>query len=167
MPSAVPAKVIGSRQGGTAYTERSAVRVIVTSSDGGDSRVVLVKARKENYYKLPGGGVDEGEDYQKAAEREVLEETGFHVSVEGEYFATTEEFRNDLHQISYCYRARLLDEAGKPNLTEEELADGLSHEWVPVENALQIMLSVEPTSELGLYIKERDMFLLAEALRSN
>jgi hypothetical protein len=85
--------------------------------------------------------------------------------MEGEYFATTEEFRNDLHQISYRYRAHLLDEVGKPNLTEDELADGLSHEWVPVGKALQIMLSVEPTSELGRYIKERDMFLLAEALR--
>ena len=163
----MPTKVIGFRQEGTAYTERSAVRVIVTSSDGGgDDRVVLVKARKNNYYKLPGGGVDEGEDYRKAAEREVLEETGFHVSVEGEHFATTEDFRNDLHQFSYCYRARLIDEVGKPELTEEELADGLSHEWVPVGNALHIMSSVEPTSELGRYIKERDMFLLAEAFRS-
>lgn len=158
----MPTKVIGSRQEGTQYTERSAVRVVVTSRDG---RVVVVKASKGNYYKLPGGGVEDGEDYQKAAEREVFEETGSCVLVQGRCFATAEEFRNDLHQISYCYRATLLDETGRPELTEEEVADGLSHEWVPVGKALETMSSVEPTSELGRYIKERDMFLLAEALK--
>ncbi|KAK4099851.1 hypothetical protein N658DRAFT_508252 [Parathielavia hyrcaniae] len=162
-PSGVPTQVISSRHEGTQYTERSAVRVVVISSDG---RVVVVRASKGNYYKLPRGGVEAGEDYQKAAEREVFEETGAHVSVQGGgVLATAEEFRNDLHQVSYCYRATLLDETGRPDLTEEEIADGLSHAWVPVEKALDIMPSVEPTSELGRYIRERDMFLLAEALK--
>ena len=135
---------------------------MVTASDG---RIVVIKARNGNYYKLPGGGVEDGEDHQKAAEREVFEETGSRVSVQGGCFATVEEFRNDLHQISYCYRASLLDESGNPELTEEELADGLAHEWVSAGKALEIMSAVEPTSELGRYIKERDMFLVAEALK--
>jgi ADP-ribose pyrophosphatase YjhB (NUDIX family) len=159
----MPTKTIGSMKQGTQYIERSAVRVVVTSADG--ERVVIIKATKGNYYKLPGGGVEGQEDHQKAAEREVFEETGAQVSVEGGCFATVEEFRNDLHQISYCYRGRLLDATGKPELTEDEMADGLSHEWVPVGEALEAMSSLEPTSELGRYIKERDMFLLAEALK--
>ncbi len=46
------------------------------------------------------------------------------------------------------------------------MADGLSHEWVSVNKALESMSAAEPTSELGRYIKERDIFLLAEALKS-
>ncbi|KAK4141353.1 NUDIX domain protein [Dichotomopilus funicola] len=158
-------RVIGTRQGGVQYSERLAVRVVVLSPKG---EVALVKANRDNYYKLPGGGIESGEDHGKAAEREVLEETGCHVLVKPGCFATTEEFRNDLHQISYCYRATLLDghQPGNPELTEEEVSDGLKHEWVPVEKALQTMENVEPTSKLGRYIKERDLFLLTEFLKS-
>jgi hypothetical protein len=43
---------------------------------------------------------------------------------------------------------------------------GSVHEWVPIGRALETISAVEPTSELGRYIKERDMFLLAEAVKS-
>ena len=45
------------------------------------------------------------------------------------------------------------------------MADGLSHEWASVKDALRQMSAVEPTSELGRFIKERDIFLLTEASR--
>ncbi|GAB1311846.1 hypothetical protein MFIFM68171_02056 [Madurella fahalii] len=162
IPSDIPIKVLGSRQLGMQYTKRSSVRAVVTSSDG---RVLIVKAHKENYYKLPGGGIEEGESHRETAEREVFEETGSRVSLQGSLFAMSEEFRHHLHQFSYCYRASLLEDTGKPELTEEEVDDGLCHEWVPLDKALEIMASVEPTSELGRYIKERDIFFLAEALK--
>jgi ADP-ribose pyrophosphatase YjhB (NUDIX family) len=127
--------------------------------------VIIIKATKGNYYKLPGGGVELGEDHRLAAEREVEEETGCKVQVLGGCIATTEEFRNDLHQVSYCYRAHLFDKDGKPELTEDEVADGLSHGWASVKDALQQMSAAEPTSELGRFIKERDIFLLTEASR--
>ncbi len=89
----VPTKVIGSKQAGTQYTERSAVRVVVKGSDGG---IVIVKVLKGNYYKLPGGGIEDGEDHHEAAEREVAQETGARVSAQGSCVAMTEEYRNDL-----------------------------------------------------------------------
>ncbi|KAK4184257.1 NUDIX domain-protein [Podospora australis] len=150
--SPVPTKVIGTRKDGIVYQERRAVRVLAITPD---DRVVIVKASRDNYYKLPGGGVEEGEDHRVAAEREVLEETGAQVSVHTACCTTVEEYRNDLHQISYCYRATLLDEgdsSSAPELTEDEVADGLSHEWVSVGKELEIMATVEPTSELGRYI---------------
>lgn len=155
-----PAILIGTKQPEIQYRERSAVRVVV---NGPEDSVVIVKVREGNYYKLPGGGVEAGEDHQRAGEREVAEETGCRVAMQGACVATAEEYRHDLHQISYCYLARLLDRTGKPALTEEEVADGLSHEWVSVDKALEVMSAVEPTSEMGHFIKERDSFLLREA----
>ena len=157
-----PTKVIGSRQSGIDYTERRAVRVVVVAAD---DRVAIIHAHRDNYYKLPGGGVEDGEDHCKAGEREVAEETGARVAVQGDCVAVVEEYRNDLHQVSYCYRGRLVDDRGQPELTDDEVADGLSHTWVPVHTALEAMASVEPTSVLGAYIKERDTFLLREALK--
>ncbi|UPK96922.1 hypothetical protein LCI18_007857 [Fusarium solani-melongenae] len=158
-----PTKVLGAKQLSTEYTERSAVRIVVAGPNG---EVIIIKVAKGNYYKLPGGGVKTGEDHLRAAEREVAEETGCSVSIQEGCVATTEEYRNYLHQISYCYRAQLLDKTGKPELTEEEVEDGLRHEWVPVDKALELMAAVQPTSDLGRFIKERDIFLLTEATKS-
>jgi ADP-ribose pyrophosphatase YjhB (NUDIX family) len=124
------------------------------------------KPTGRNYYKLPGGGVEGDEDHARAVEREVFEETGAHVAVQGPCFATVEEYRGSLHQLSHCYHAVVLDETGRPELTEDEVADGLCHEWVPMGEALEIMAAVEPTSELGRFIKERDIFLFGEGLNS-
>ncbi|KAF4418492.1 NUDIX domain-containing protein [Fusarium austroafricanum] len=62
-------KTIGSQQPGIQYGERSAVRVVVTDTV---NRVAIVKVAKDDYYKLPGGGIEEGEDHAKTAERDVF-----------------------------------------------------------------------------------------------
>jgi len=72
----------------------------------------------------------------------------------------TEEWRNDLHQHSYCYVARLLEDTGRPELTEQELAEGLAHEWLSVPEATAAIEKSKPTSELGEFIKERDLFFV-------
>ncbi len=128
--------------------------------------MVIIKASNGNYYKLPGGGIEADEDHAEAAEREVAEETGCRVAVQGVGVATAEEYRNDLHQTSNCYRARLLDGAGEPALTPDEVADGLRHEWLPLDETLALMAAAEPTSQLGRYILARDVFLLTEATKS-
>lgn len=153
----MPAKLIGEKDQSTQYVERSAVRVVVQGPDG---QVLVIKVRKGNYFKLPGGGVEGGEDHVEAAEREVAEETGCKVAIEGACVATTEEYRGDLHQRSYCYFARVVDKGGKPELTEDEIEDGLTHQWASVDQALAMMAAMEPTSELGRFIQERDIFLL-------
>ncbi|KAI1290976.1 NUDIX hydrolase domain-like protein [Xylaria venustula] len=157
-------KVIGNKQPDMLYTDRYAVRAVALNSKG---EVALIYAKKGNYYKLPGGGIEADEDHAEAAAREVQEETGAVVSIRKNdgCIANTEEFRNDLHQISYAYIADVVNAVGQPELTEEELADGLIHEWVPVRQALDKMSGVEPTSVLGQFIKERDVYILGEAAK--
>jgi len=157
MTSKAPGKVIGVRSPTITYTERSAVRAIVHNSRG---HVIIISATKDDYYKLPGGGIEGDEKHNPAVEREVMEETGCHVDVEDECIAVVEEWRNDLHQFSYCYVAKLIKDTGKVELTEEELEDGLKHEWATVDDALEKMKTAKPTSEFGKFIQERDVFLL-------
>jgi len=54
----------------------------------------------------------------------------------------------------------LIKDTGVPELTEQEKADGLQHEWISINAALEKMKAIQPTSELGRYIKERDVFFV-------
>jgi len=137
--------------------------LIVTNSKG---EIAIIFASKGEYFKLPGGGIEEGEDHLVAAEREAMEEIGCKVAIDVDCLAMAEEWRNDLHQISFCLIGRLLEDLGATDLTEDEIADGLKHQWVTVQGAIQKMKESKPTSELGVSIRERDLFLVEEYLRT-
>lgn len=156
-------KVIGTRQPDKTYTDRKSTRVVALKPSG---EVAVIHVKVGNYYKLPGGGIEAGESHSDAALREVKEETGAVVALRGAYFATTEEFRFHLHQVSYCYLADVLDDTGDPCLTEEELADGFTHQWMNIDKAMEVMAAAEPTTEFGCFVKERDTYVLAVAAKS-
>ena len=131
--SSTAAKVIGIQQLGREYVRRSAVRLVPRNDT---NNIVLIWSEKGRYFKLSGGGVEDNEDHLIAAEREAMEETGCRVRVVKECVATCEEWRNELHQLSYCYRAQLKEDTGDVQLTEEEVQDGLKHQWCDAEEAL-------------------------------
>ncbi|MFH1398840.1 MAG: NUDIX domain-containing protein [Candidatus Woesearchaeota archaeon] len=60
--------------------EREASRAVLFDK----GLVPLLFVSKFNYYKIPGGGIDPGEDRKKALIREVQEETGCKIKLTGE-----------------------------------------------------------------------------------
>jgi 8-oxo-dGTP pyrophosphatase MutT (NUDIX family) len=162
-PSLPPLKVIGTKNPALSYRDREAVRVVAFNAKG---EVAILYASRENYYKLPGGGIEPGEDHETAAKREFREETGGLIQLRGGgCVAATKEFRPPLCQVSYCYVADLVDDGGEPALTEEEIDDGLGHLWVSVEEAKSVMEAAVPTSDFGRSVRERDIYLLNEATK--
>jgi 8-oxo-dGTP diphosphatase len=155
--SETPSKTIGLQKNNVKYVERRAVRAITKNEK---DEIIIIYAKKDNYYKLPGGGIEGDEDHKIAVLREAMEETGCEVRVTGDCIAEVEEWRNDLHQVSYCYESSLVRDTGVPELTEDEVEDGLQHEWASIRVALEKMRAAQPTSELGRYIKERDIFFV-------
>ncbi len=140
---------------------RQASRAIVFDNDG---KVALLFVAKHNYHKLPGGGVEEGEELMEALRREVLEEIGCKISVNGEIGKIIEhrdEF--NLKQESFCYLAKLEGEKGNPNFTKEETANGFKILWVPLDEAIELVKKDMPDNYEGKFIKARDLCFLEEA----
>ena len=57
---------------------RPSVRGIIIK----DGKIAMIHSLKYDYYKLPGGGIEEGEAYQETLIREVKEESGLVVNPE-------------------------------------------------------------------------------------
>lgn len=147
------------------YEERTAARAVVFDSD---MNIALLHSLVKQYHKLPGGGVNAGEEIVKAMQREAVEEIGCHIEPQAE-LGTIEEFRNvsPLHQISHCYIARCIGEKGEPHLEEGEIAEGFVTEWMPLEKAIETL-----EGELGVehyeakFMTTRDLTFLKEAQKN-
>ncbi|KAJ51884.1 ADP-ribose pyrophosphatase YjhB (NUDIX family) [Clostridium tetanomorphum] len=145
----------------TSYKIRKAARTILFDHW---NKIAILYVSKNNYHKLPGGGIELGESTDKALRREVKEEVGADIEVLGEIGAIL-EYRNEFKQlqISYCYYSKVLGEIKKPNYTEEEIKDGFKLKWMNIDEAIGILEKDEPDNYMGKFIKERDKLFLINA----
>jgi len=143
------------------YETREAVRAIVVDED---NKVALLYVAKEDYYKLPGGGIEESEDKDSALQRECLEEIGCQVRVTEKLGEITEYRRIfQIKQISYCYLAKVDGAKGQTAYTDEEQERGFKQVWLPYDEALDKIKQNHATSVEGRdYIVPRDTRFLQE-----
>ncbi len=147
------------------YPVREAARAVVFDNE---KNVALLHVSNFGYYKLPGGGLEEGEDIETALKRECMEEIGCEIEVFGEIGSIT-EYRKifNLTQISYCYLAKVKGEKGTPNFEEGEIEEGFKEVWLPYEKALEtITQNTTQDFEGSEYIVPRDIIFLEAAKRS-
>lgn len=142
------------------YELRKAARALVFD---GDNKIALLYVSNKTYHKLPGGGLEGGEDIESALRREVIEETGCEVIIKEE-LGMTIEFRDQFEQKqeSYCYVADLKRIIGQPNFTEQELAEGFALKWVDSDEAIKIIENDQPQNYVGKFIRFRDLLFLKE-----
>lgn len=101
---------------------RKATRIVLCDAEG---FIAVMYSPKMDIYSLPGGGVDKGEVYVKAAEREALEETGCRIRITEE-LCMIDEIRRQYSGInrSMGYFAEVEGSKGIPKYSKSEVEQG-------------------------------------------
>ena len=120
---------------------REAVRAIIIKND----KVALVKSLKENHYKFPGGGIEDGESHIDTLIRETKEETGLIIKPStikecGFIHEIRKSIFNDdaFEQKSHYYFAEVEDKVCEQELSARELDLQYVLEWVDPLTAYNI-----------------------------
>lgn len=114
---------------------RKSARGIALREDG---QIAIFNKKHKNEYKLPGGGIDEGETPEEAFKREIMEETGSKLK-DIQFLGITEELKSfdNFQQISYVYIARVIETKKELSLTQKEIEEGGELIWMFPEDALK------------------------------
>lgn len=118
---------------------RVAARGIILKGD----KILLTHGSFYNDYKIPGGGIDQGETIIDALIREVHEETGYNLVKDSIIpFGYYEEKRKGIkeekifHQYSSYFFCDVTDFVDEPEPTESEIRLGYKPLWININDAI-------------------------------
>ncbi len=143
------------------YVERRAARAVLLNSK---NEVALMYVAKGHYYKLPGGGLEENEDFIQALKRELLEEVGANIEII-DSIGMVKEYRDDYEQlqISCAFLCKVVGDIHTPNLTYLEKEMGFECQWVPLTVALTMISQYMGNNYMAKFVSVRDTIILKEA----
>ena len=143
------------------YRARLAGRAIIFDDT---NKVCLVHVRAHDYYMLPGGGVESGEDILVALTREIMEEVGCPVVV-GQQIGAVEVYfdRWQQKQTDICFVAQKSGDCRTASVTDFEHTEG--HEVVWADSSAEAVALVQgaiPEEHDGMMIRARDLLFLRQ-----
>lgn len=122
--------------------KRPSARAIIRKED----KILLVYSLKYDYYTFPGGGIHSDESPAKALQREVLEETGYHVLPESirEYGRVLRRQKDTVtedcifEQENLYYFCEITDEISPVSLDDYEKEEGFTPVFVEPAKAARL-----------------------------
>ncbi len=160
------------KEGGT-VGRRPSVRGIIF----GGGKLAMVHSLKYDYYKFPGGGIEDGETHEKTLCREVMEETGLgiHPATIREYGLVVRKEKGNPEDVfiqeNFYYLARVTSQIANQKLDDYEAEEQFTLEWVDIADAVEVN-EKHSHGELDSDIKfkamlNRENFVLKKLLEEN
>ncbi len=144
-----------------AFSVRDTVRAVIFDDK---NNIAILYVRNDNFYKLPGGGVENDEGLITALERECQEEVGAEIINIVELVKIIEIKKTQKTiQNSFCYIARVKGLINKPKFTENENQRGFEVKWVEIDKAIELIKNSGYSSIIGRYVYERELTILESA----
>jgi 8-oxo-dGTP pyrophosphatase MutT (NUDIX family) len=144
------------------YLLRKSARAILLNKK---NEVCLQHVGKNDYYKLPGGGIKKGETEEEALKREIREEVGCDSIIKKE-IGITIEYRNanNLLHISYGYIAKVDGNIFEPQYEKDEIENEFKSVWVTIDKAIELLDRSFPKDVYrAQHIVTRERIFLKEA----
>lgn len=144
--------------------QREAARGIVRDKN----KVLLMYTERYDDFSLPGGGIDKGEAPTDALRRELLEEAGADdiriiskFAQVTEYIPTWKQGWDLMFQTSHCFECELYSALVDNQLEHYEVENGMSVQWVDLDDALRHNRSVIDANPASMGISiVRETYLL-------
>ena len=146
-------KIRGENYFGSYSNTRVACRGIIVK----DGNILLVYAKNNDVWMIPGGGLEEKESEAECVARETSEETGYLVKPTECVLQIDEYYENEKYLSKY-YLCNVVGRS-EVRLTKQEIQAGLEAKWISAEEALSIFskhqqYAAEDEMKRGIYQRE-------------
>ena len=112
-----------------------------------DGKILLTHELNSGWWLLPGGGIEEGENFKDCVIREVEEETGVIVRPT-EHYLILHEYYEEYRYTGYFFICEVTGK-GQMRLTDVEKQRGVQPEWLPLQDAIELFSKHESYADIS------------------
>ncbi len=124
----------------------------------------LIDVKNGQYFKIPGGGLEDNETSEQAAIREALEESGCEIKIiqkigESEFI---DEDKNIIHH-SVCFLAEKIRQVNNSTFDDWEKSQNMKIIWLNIHQAVNLFKNAKPKDNFSQKINQRDFEFILKA----
>lgn len=136
---------------------KKAARTIIF--DESNKKIAILEVKNWDFYKIPGGGVEENESIEETAIREAFEESSCDVKLITKL--SESEFESpdcpNLFYHSVCFLAKKLKDHETSNFDKREIENNYKLIWQSFDEAIKLFENIKSQSQFELAMNNRDL----------